>query len=167
MSALITTELVALDAGPSDVGGSDKTAVIRTLAGRVAGAGRATSADGLFDDAMDRESKVATGLPGGIAIPHCRSAAVTEASLAFARLTPAVDFGALDGPADLVFLIAAPAEGDADHLTLLTALARALVRPEFVASLRAASTEAEIVTLVQDVVAPAEAPAAAGATAAA
>ena len=167
MSALITTELVALDAGPSDVGGTDKTAVIRTLAGRVAAAGRATSADGLFDDAMDRESKVATGLPGGIAIPHCRSAAVTEASLAFARLTPAVDFGAPDGPADLVFLIAAPAEGDADHLTLLTALARALVRPEFVASLRAASTEAEVVTLVQDVVAPAETPATAGATAAA
>jgi len=167
VSALITTELVALDAGPSDVGGTDKTAVIRTLAGRVAAAGRATSADGLFDDAMDRESKVATGLPGGIAIPHCRSAAVTEASLAFARLTPAVDFGAPDGPADLVFLIAAPAEGDADHLTLLTALARALVRPEFVASLRAASTEAEVVTLVQDVVAPAETPATAGATAAA
>jgi PTS system fructose-specific IIC component len=49
---------------------------------------------------------------------------------------PKVDFGAPDGPADLVFLIAAPEHGDADHLTLLTALARALVRPEFVASLR-------------------------------
>ena len=43
MSALITTELVALDAGPSDVGGTDKTAVIRPLAGRVAAAGRATA----------------------------------------------------------------------------------------------------------------------------
>ncbi len=163
MSALITTDLVALDVSP----GADKTAVIQQLSELVARSGRATSADGLYSDAMDREAKVATGLPGGIAIPHCRSAAVTEASLAFARLTPGADFGAPDGPADLVFLIAAPAAGDADHLTLLSALARALVRPEFVASLRAAGSADEVVTLVQDVVAPAPATVAAPAATAA
>jgi fructose PTS system EIIBC or EIIC component len=114
---------------------------------------------------MAREAQAPTGLPGGIAIPHCRSAAVTEASLAFARLSPKVDFGAPDGPADLAFLIAAPAHGDADHLTLLTALARALVRPEFVASLRAAGSEAEIVALVDEAVSPAPAPAPAATTA--
>src|SRR5947209_7419813 len=160
MSPLITTELVALDA---DLGG-DKAAVVRRLAGLVAGAGRATGTDALAADAMAREAQAATGLPGGIAIPHCRSEAVTEASLAFARLSPKVDFGAPDGPATLVFLIAAPAHGDADHLTLLTALARALVRPEFVDSLRAAGSAEEIVRLVDDVVSPA--PAAAPATAA-
>ncbi|MCO7218248.1 fructose-specific PTS transporter subunit EIIC [Klenkia sp. PcliD-1-E] len=162
MSALITTDLVALDVSP----GADKTAVIRQLAELVARSGRATSAEGLHSDAMDREAKVATGLPGGIAIPHCRSGAVTEASLAFARLRPGADFGAPDGPADLVFLIAAPEAGDADHLTLLSSLARALVRPEFVASLRNASTADEVVTLVQDVVSPAPATAAAPAAAA-
>jgi fructose PTS system EIIBC or EIIC component len=161
MPDLITPDLVALDA---DLG-SDKATVVRRLAGLVAGAGRATGADGLADDALAREAQAATGLPGGIAIPHCRSAAVTEASLAFARLTPGVDFGAPDGPADVVFLIAAPAHGDADHLTLLTALARALVRPEFVASLRAADSPEEIVRLVQEVVAPAPEPAAAPAAA--
>ncbi len=160
MSALITTDLVALDVSP----GADKTAVIRQLADLVARSGRATSAEGLYSDAMDREAKVATGLPGGIAIPHCRSGAVTEASLAFARLRPGADFGASDGPADLVFLIAAPEAGDADHLTLLSSLARALVRPEFVASLRSASSAQEVVDLVQDVVSPA--PATATATAA-
>ncbi|MEI4273122.1 fructose-specific PTS transporter subunit EIIC [Klenkia sp. LSe6-5] len=166
MPALITPDLVALDVSP----GADKTAVIRQLSELVAGSGRATSAEGLYSDAMDREAKVATGLPGGIAIPHCRSAAVTEASLAFARLRPGADFGAPDGPADLVFLIAAPEAGDADHLTLLSSLARALVRPEFVASLRAATTADEVVALVQDVVSPApaaEAPATAAAPTAA
>jgi PTS system fructose-specific IIC component len=161
---LISEDLVALD---TDLG-ADKSTVVSRLAALVAGAGRATSAEALHADAMAREAQAPTGLPGGIAIPHCRSEAVTEASLGFARLAPKVDFGAPDGPADLVFLIAAPAHGDADHLTLLTALARALVRPEFVASLRAAATPAEVVDLVRDVVspAPAEAPAAAGATAA-
>src|SRR4051795_11926600 len=160
MPDLITPDLVALDA---DLG-SDKSTVVRRLAGLVAGAGRAIGADGLADDALAREAQAATGLPGGIAIPHCRSAAVTEASLAFARLDPKVDFGAPDGPADLAFLIAAPEHGDADHLTLLTALARALVRPEFVASLRAAGSPEEIVGLVQDVVSPAPVAATAGAT---
>src|SRR3954449_12250372 len=163
MPDLITPDLVALDA---DLG-SDKATVVRRLAGLVAGAGRATGADGLADDALAREAQAATGLPGGIAIPHCRSAAVTEASLGFARLSPKVDFGAPDGPADLVFLIAAPEHGDADHLTLLTALARALVRPEFVASLREASSPEEVVRLVEDVVSPAPVGATTGATAAA
>ncbi|TFV67314.1 UNVERIFIED_ORG: PTS lactose transporter subunit IIC [Bacillus sp. AZ43] len=157
MPALITTDLVALDA---DLG-ADKGAVVRRLAELVAGAGRATDADALHADVLAREAQAATGLPGGIAIPHCRSAAVTEASLAFARLSPRVDFGAPDGPADLAFLIAAPAHGDADHLTLLTALARALVRPEFVAALRSASSAEEIVRLVDEVVSPAPEPAAA------
>src|ERR671933_154059 len=150
MPDLITPDLVVLDA---DLG-SDKDAVVRRLAALVAAAGRATGADALHADAMAREGQAATGLPGGIAIPHCRSGAVTEASLGFARLSPGVDFGAPDGPATLVFLIAAPEHGDADHLTLLTALARALVRPEFVSSLRSASSSEEVVALVQDVVAP-------------
>src|SRR5919202_3279539 len=160
MPDLITPDLVVLDA---DLG-SDKSTVVRRLAGLVADAGRATSADGLHADAMAREAQAATGLPGGIAIPHCRSGAVTEASLGFARLSPGVDFGAPDGPASLVFLIAAPEHGDADHLTLLTALARALVRPEFVASLRSASSREEVVALVQEVVSPAPEPATTGAS---
>ncbi len=150
MTALITPELVRLDA---DLG-SDKATVVRRLADLVAGAGRATGGEALAGDALAREAQAATGLPGGIAIPHCRSAAVTQASLAFARLRPGVDFGAADGPADLVFLIAAPAAGDADHLTLLSALARALVRPDFVAALRAAATPADVVALVEEVVSP-------------
>ncbi len=158
---LITTELVALDA---DLGRT-KADVIASLAQLVADAGRADAA-GLTADAMDRESKAATGLPGGFAIPHCRSAAVSQASLAFARLNPPVDFDAKDGPADLVFLIAAAADGDADHLKLLTQLARALVKKDFLVALRNAQSREEIVELVDGVLAPAT-PAAAPAAAAA
>ena len=89
---------------------------------------------------MAREAQV--GRPACPAASPSRTAAPSTCS-PLAGLRPArpkVDFGAPDGPADLVFLIAAPAGGGADHLTLLTALARALVKPEFVASLRAAAT---------------------------
>ncbi|MGD9959770.1 PTS fructose transporter subunit IIABC [Nocardioides sp.] len=161
MSDLITAELVSLDA---DLG-ADKHAAIRSLAALVAGAGRSDNVDQLIADAFAREETSATGLPGGIAIPHCRTTGVSEPTLAFARLQPEVDFGAKDGPADLAFLIAAPAGGDATHLQLLTKLARALVKPAFTDSLRDAETADEVVSLVMAVLepAPAAAPAAAAA----
>jgi PTS system fructose-specific IIC component len=157
--SIITSDLVAIDV---DAGG-DKEAVIGLLAARLADAGRSSNAAGLVGAAMAREAQSATGLPGGIAIPHCRSPYVDEATIGFARLSPAVDFGAPDGPADLAFLIAAPDSGGAEHMKLLSSLARALVRKEFVASLRNAASADEVVALVEGVVNPApvaEAPAA-------
>ncbi|QWZ10436.1 fructose-specific PTS transporter subunit EIIC [Nocardioides panacis] len=145
---MITPGLVALDVSL----GSDKTEVIRALARQVAAAGRTSNADGLAEDALARESTSATGLPGGIAIPHCRTEHVDVPTLAFARLSPGTDFGAKDGPADLAFLIAAPAGGDATHLKVLTQLARALVKKEFTDGLRSASSPEEIVELVGAVV---------------
>ncbi|MBM6620719.1 PTS sugar transporter subunit IIA [Micrococcaceae bacterium RIT802] len=151
MSELITEELVLLD---RDLG-STSADVVRALAATVAAAGRATNADDLAADGIARETKTATGVPGGIGIPHCRSAAVIEATLVMARLTPAVDFGAKDGPADLVFFIAAPEGADQEHLKLLSKLARSLVKKDFTAALRSAGSAAEIVALVNGAISPA------------
>lgn len=148
---LITPELVSLDANL----GSTKTEVITSVAGLIAAAGRA-DADGLAHDALDRESKSPTGMPGGFAIPHCRSAAVSQVSLGFARLSPAVDFNGPGGPADLIFMIAASEDGGADHMKLLTKLARALVNPEFVEQLRQAPDAQTVVDLIGGVVEPKE-----------
>lgn len=149
MTQLITTELVILD---QDLGNSPED-VIRHLASKVAATGRATEVEGLFADAFAREQKTATGVPGGIAIPHCRSGAVAVPTLAMARLSQPVDFGAKDGPADLIFFIAAPDGADQEHLKLLSKLARSLIKKDFTGALRAASTEAEIVELVEGAVA--------------
>ncbi|RIJ51646.1 PTS lactose transporter subunit IIC [Clavibacter lycopersici] len=145
MPSLITNRLVLLDA---DLG-ADREHAVRTLAERVVAEGRATDADALFADAWERESKTDTGMGGGLAIPHCRSAAVTEATLVMARPRPAVDFGAPDGPADLVFFIAAPDGADQEHLVLLSRLARSLIKPEFVEALRTATDEDQVVSLVE------------------
>ncbi|GAA1848302.1 fructose-specific PTS transporter subunit EIIC [Microbacterium koreense] len=157
MSEIITPELVSLDVSL----GADKQAVIRALAARVVAEGRATDADALFADAWAREEKDETGLPGGIAIPHAKSAAVTEPSLAFARLNPGVEFGATDGPADLVFLIAAPDTAAEAHLAVLSKLARSLMQEDFLAGLRAAQSADEVVQIVRGAIgdAPAAAPA--------
>ena len=113
MTALITPELVVLDANL----GATKQEVIRKLAEVVAATGRA-EADGLEADALKSEDQSPTGMGDGIAIPHCRSAAVNENALVFARLDPPVDFGGFDGPADLAFMIAAAEGSDATHLDL-------------------------------------------------
>jgi PTS system fructose-specific IIC component len=155
MSDIITPELVSLDAPL----GTDKQSVIRALAERVVAQGRATSAQELFDDAWAREQKDETGLPGGIGIPHARSASVTEPTLAFARLTPGVDFGAPDGPADIVFLIAAPSGADEAHLAVLSQLARSLMKPDFTGGLRDAATATDAVRIITDAITPASAPA--------
>ncbi|MBB6406036.1 fructose-specific PTS transporter subunit EIIC [Arthrobacter sp. AZCC_0090] len=144
MTQLITPQLVSLDQNLGD----SPADVIRFLAGKVAAAGRASEVEGLFADAFAREQKTATGVPGGIAIPHCRSAAVTEPTLAMARLSHKVDFGAKDGPADIIFFIAAPEGADQEHLKLLSKLARSLIKKDFTAALRAATTEQDIVDLV-------------------
>ena len=148
---LIVPELVRLDALP----GSTKKDVIEFLAQVVASAGRADTTEGLAGDALAREATAPTGIPGGIAIPHCRSPHVLAPSLGFARLAEAVDFGAADGQAaDLVFMIAAPAGADDFHLQLLAKLARGLMNPDFTDALRKATTPEDIARIVTEQVEP-------------
>lgn len=148
MHDLITPDLVRLDAQ----WGTDKHDVIRGLAAAAAEAGRVSDLEQVVSDVLAREATSSTGLPGGLAIPHCRTAGVSVPALAFARLAPAVDFGAKDGHADLAFLILAPADGDSTHLQILTKLARALVKPEFTAALRNATDADTVVALVNGAV---------------
>ncbi|MER7710935.1 fructose-specific PTS transporter subunit EIIC [Streptomyces werraensis] len=137
MSDTITADLVDLD-----LSADTKEAAARALAERMAAQGRVTDLEGFLADVAAREAQMPTGLDGGIGIPHCRSAHVTEPTLAFGRSGAGIDFGAPDGPADLIFLIAAPAGADDAHLTLLSALARRLMNTEFTDALRA-ETDAE------------------------
>ncbi|MET3983997.1 fructose-specific PTS transporter subunit EIIC [Streptomyces sp. PvR034] len=142
-TTMITAELVDLD-----LAADSKEAAARALALRMAALGRVTDLEGFLADVAAREAQMPTGLEGGIGIPHCRSAHVAAATLAFGRAAAGVDFGASDGPADLIFLIAAPAGADDAHLTILSSLARRLMRPDFVAALRAATSPAEAAALI-------------------
>ncbi len=156
MSQMITADLVDLDlAAPT------KQEATRSLATRMVGLGRVTDLDGFLADVAAREAQMPTGLEGGIGIPHCRSAHVTEPTLAFGRSAPGVDFGATDGPADLIFLIAAPAGADDAHLTILSGLARQLMNTAFTDALRAVGDPESAAALIRGDEAPAPAPASA------
>ncbi|WP_437089735.1 PTS fructose transporter subunit IIABC [Streptomyces sp. enrichment culture] len=146
MSDLINADLVDLDL---DRSADSKEAAARSLAERMAALGRVTDLDGFLADVAAREAQMPTGLDGGIGIPHCRSAHVTEPTLAFGRSARGIDFGAPDGPADLIFLIAAPAGADDAHLTILSSLARQLMNTEFTDALRAARDAGAAVALIR------------------
>lgn len=146
--ALLTTELIRLDA---DLGATS-TEVITSLTGLLGAEGRAADVATVAAAAHAREADSGTGVRGRVAIPHCRSGAVTAPTLAFARLSRPVDFGGPDGPADLVFFIATPAEGGRTHLKILSTLARALLREDFLTRLRTATHPGEVITAVTGVV---------------
>ncbi|MEW2563052.1 PTS fructose transporter subunit IIABC [Streptomyces griseorubiginosus] len=152
MSEMITADLVDLD-----LSADTKEAAARALAERMVALGRVTDLDGFLADVAAREAQMPTGLDGGIGIPHCRSEHVTEPTLAFGRSAAGIDFGAPDGPADLIFLIAAPAGADDAHLTILSSLARQLMNTEFTDALRAAGDAAGAAALIRGDQAP-EAP---------
>ncbi|MFI9152850.1 fructose PTS transporter subunit IIA [Streptomyces sp. NPDC053367] len=144
MSDMITADLVDLD-----LSADTKEAAARALAERMVALGRVTDLEGFLADVAAREAQMPTGLDGGIGIPHCRSAHVTEPTLAFGRSTAGIDFGAADGPADLIFLIAAPAGADDAHLSILSSLARQLMNAEFTDALRAVDAPAAAAALIR------------------
>lgn len=144
------TDLTAPELVLTDLVATDRVDATRQLAQTLADAGRVTDLEQFLADVAAREEQMATGIPGGIGLPHARSAAVTVPSLAVGRVVSGerIDWGAPDGPANLVFLIAAPTEGEADHLQILAALARKLVHVSFRESLLAAPDAAAVASTV-------------------
>lgn len=121
-----TPSLVVIDSESTT-----KDEIIRELAERLVAEGRVTDVDSFVAEVLRREELLATGIPGGIGIPHARSGSVTTPSVAVATSKIGITFGALDGPAHLIFLIAAPTDSDDSHLHILAAIARQVTREDF------------------------------------
>ncbi|MFM5951445.1 MAG: PTS sugar transporter subunit IIA [Micrococcales bacterium] len=110
---------------------TDKADATRQLAERLVAAGRVTDIETYLVAVAKREEHFPTGIEGGIAIPHAQSDAVVVPSVAVATTTSGVDFGAEDGKSNLIFLIAAPANGGSEHLEILGTLAYKVMDEDF------------------------------------
>lgn len=96
-----------------------------------------------------REEEGTTGIGEGIAIPHCKSDAVSKPGLAAMVIKDGVDFDALDGgKVDLIFLIAAPNTEDNVHLDVLSKLSVLLMDENFTSGLRNAKTVEEFLSVI-------------------
>jgi PTS system fructose-specific IIA component len=138
---LTTPDLVILE-----MEAEDKVDAASQLARKLFDAGRVSDLEGFLKHVNAREHQLATGLPGGVGLPHARSEFVSETSIAvgITKYGKALDFGASDGPATVVLLIATPASSFSDHLEVLATLARSLSKESFRESLRRAY-DAEVI----------------------
>lgn len=140
-TVLTEPEMVILD-----LVATDRMDAAGQLAERLYRQGRVTDLQGFLKDVTAREHQMATGLPGGIGLPHARSEWVAKTSIAvgICKYGHRLDFGAVDGPASVVLLVATPAASYSEHLEVLATLARSLFRPAFRESLRRAQ-DAEVI----------------------
>lgn len=141
---ITSTNLVVLN-----LEAADQWAVIDALVELLDKDGRLSDRDAYAEAVYAREKETGgTAMEMGIAIPHAKSAGVSQAGVAFGRTSTPLDYG--DEKADLIFLIAAP-EGEHNlHVKVLQQLARRLVHESFRTSLREASTPEEVVELMRE-----------------
>lgn len=144
------TDLLANESILLGLKAENKEAVWEALASRFKEIGAVHDAAKYLEDVAIRETKGTTGVGFGVAIPHAKSEGVTQPALAMARLETPIDVQSLDGSkADLFFLIAAPIQGEDVHLRALSKLARLLIHPSFLESLRTAKTQQEVKEVIE------------------
>ena len=127
--SVFSRELVVLD-----MQATDKVDAISQMAKLVVSAGRGTDADQIIADVIARD-ELGTPQVDGVAIPHARSAGVTESSVVVAR-TNGVVFDPEEDPADVLFMILVPNGESNEHIEILSGLARRLMDPDFTHALR-------------------------------
>jgi len=104
--------------------GIGKPKVIEALVDLIVASGHATDREAILSAVLDREAKGSTGLENGIAIPHARTAGVSDVVCALGISRAGIDFDSVDGkPCHLVFLILAPPEESTKYLKALSAVA--------------------------------------------
>jgi len=132
----------------------DRQAAVAVLARKLFDAGRISDLEGFIRQVDSHEHQLATGLPGGIGMPHARTDYAENVSIAVGvtAFGHSLDFGAADGPATVVLLLATPAASFSLHLSVLASLARSLSKQTFRESLRRAYDEEVIAELINSAI---------------
>lgn len=134
-----------------DLNGSaaGKKEVLDQMVALMAKSGKINDVETYRKGVYAREEESTTGIGEGIAIPHCKSDAVSKPGLAAMVLKDGVDFDALDGEkVHLIFLIAAPNTEDNVHLDVLSKLSVLLMDENFTNSLKSATSVGEFLAVI-------------------
>ena len=141
---LLAAESLNLNGTPAG-----KTEALNQCIDLMAKSGKIADVEKYRKGVFAREEEGTTGIGMGIAIPHCKSDAVTKAGLAAMVVKDGVDFESLDGtPAKIIFLIAAPNTEDNVHLQVLSKLSVMLMDEQFTNSLINAGSVDEFLNII-------------------
>lgn len=128
---------------------NEKNKALDAMVALMAKSGKINDVEKYRKGVYAREEEGTTGIGEGIAIPHCKSDAVSKPGLAAMVIKDGVDFDALDGgKVDLIFLIAAPNTEDNVHLDVLSKLSVLLMDENFTHGLRNAKTVEEFLSVI-------------------
>lgn len=145
------TELLKKESIELDVAVSSKEGAIDRLVSLMDAGGRLKDKAGYKEGILAREALGSTAIGEGIAIPHAKVDAVKEPGLAAMVVPGGVDYEAFDGSlANLLFMIAAPAEGADVHLEALSRLSTLLMNPGFKEGLIGAKSKEEFLKMIDE-----------------
>jgi fructose-specific phosphotransferase system IIA component len=143
-------ELMAEEIVKTPLTSRDKPDVLRELVQILVDAGRIDDFYAVLTAVQEREDQMSTGLEGGIAVPHAKSAAVDTLKMAIGIAPEGIDFNALDGnPTKLFFLLVAPPDKAGPHVQALAEIAKLSQSKAFCRALSNAENAAEVVELMR------------------
>lgn len=144
LTTLIDEGLICLD-----IAANDKQGLFVELAARLKACGKIGNQDQFVRDLWARENLDNTGFEQGVALPHAKSEAVLQPAIVIGISRQGIDYGAEDGlPSKLFFMIASPAGGANHHIEVLAELSTKLLEPGFIPRMQAATSKAEVLSLL-------------------
>ena len=144
LTTLIDEGLICLD-----IAANDKQGLFVELAARLKACGKIGNQDQFVRDLWARENLDNTGFEQGVALPHAKSEAVLRPAIVIGISRQGIDYGAEDGlPSKLFFMIASPAGGANHHIEVLAELSTKLLEPGFIPRMQAATSKAEVLSLL-------------------
>ena len=131
-----------------DLGGNTKEDVIIGLTELLQGDPRINNFELMRQAVLDRENMMSTGVGKGIALPHAKTAAVNNITLAFATTTQPIDFNAVDNvPVRILFLILSAESEKTAHIKLLSRISRMMNDDSMIEQLLNAENAGEIISI--------------------
>jgi fructose-specific phosphotransferase system IIA component len=149
ITSLINRDLVNLQ-----LESPDQLGVIEELASLLIKQERLKSKDVFVNGVLEREAHFTTGFGNGIAIPHCKSETVKQASIVIGKLSNGVDWKAMDDKdVHFVIMLAIPeTEAGSTHLQILSKLSGKLMDEDFRDRLMNATEKEDVLHMLDDCV---------------
>jgi mannitol/fructose-specific phosphotransferase system IIA component (Ntr-type) len=132
--------------------GKDVASVLQELSQALLRERRIPDALAFCHAVLNRELLVSTEMETGMAFPHARAPGIAGLSFALGRSREPLKWGATTAPSvRLVFLIAVPETDSAQHLQLISGLARLSKDSRLVEKLLAAEDALQVLRVLQQI----------------
>ncbi|MGG0776730.1 fructose-specific PTS transporter subunit EIIC [Bacillus rugosus] len=148
------TDIISPELIETNLTGNSRDDIIDEMIQKLSRGGMLLSESGFKQAILNREQQGTTAIGMNIAIPHGKSEAVREPSVAFGIKRSGVGWNSLDGSdAKLIFMIAVPKEsGGNQHLKILQMLSRKLMDDSYRERLLSVQTKEEAYKLLDEIV---------------